>query len=359
MFDFAMRFKSRKRIDIAVSGFDSSTIDLASITQTLLVAEHLSFRQAASTLGIRQSAVSRRVRALEDALGVSLFDRHHGGVRVTAAGSQFLEQARRALFQLDSAIKAAGAAGRGISGHLNIGIVSSISAGFLRELIGIFHAEHPDVRLDISEITAREHLLLIQKGRLDVAFVMGRPSMANCDIAEFWSERVFVALPQGHALCAQEEVEWEALRDAHFILRQSNPGPTIQDYVIKRLADLGHQPNMQRFEVGRETSMHLVALGLGVSVTSEATIGNSFPGLEFRPIAGVANLIPFSGVWSPKNDNPAFRRFLSLARVLSKKWANYSRNIMIPVLEGEATQKVIARSLVFVAASVQMFDLLT
>ena len=60
-------------------------IDLVSVTQALLVAEHLSFSRAAQVLGVRQSAVSRRVRALEDKLGVSLFEREldrcpaHGG----------------------------------------------------------------------------------------------------------------------------------------------------------------------------------------------------------------------------------------------------------------------------------------
>ena len=47
-------------------------INLVSVSQALLVAEHLSFSRAVQVLGVRQSAVSRRVRALEDALGVSL-----------------------------------------------------------------------------------------------------------------------------------------------------------------------------------------------------------------------------------------------------------------------------------------------
>ncbi len=311
----------------SMHGSQSPIIDFISIAQALLVAEHLSFRQAASVLGVRQSAVSRRIRSLEDTLGVSLFERYHGGVRITAAGARFFERARLALAQLDHAVKTAGAAGRGENGHLRIGVFSSIASGFLRELVRTFCEQHPDVALQISEISSREHIALIRKGRLDVAFVIGRTAVANCEIAQFWTERLFVVLPQGHVLYAKEEIEWEALRDEHFILRQSDPGSTMQDYVVKRLADLGHRPSLQRFDVGRETTMHLVALGLGVSLTSEATTGNSFPGVEFRPIAGGNDVIPFSAVWSPNNDNPAFRRFLSLARVLSKKWNTHSADV--------------------------------
>ena len=90
-----------KRSSVGDSG--SPRIDFVSITQGLLVAECLSFRRAAAVLRIRQSTVSRRVRSLEDTLGVSLFERFSGGVRVTAAGARFFDRARYALVQLDQA----------------------------------------------------------------------------------------------------------------------------------------------------------------------------------------------------------------------------------------------------------------
>ena len=79
-------------------------IDLVSVTQALLVAEHLSFSRAAQVLGVRQSAVSRRVRALEDKLGVSLFERDNTGVRITEAGRRFLERTREPPSVIDQLI---------------------------------------------------------------------------------------------------------------------------------------------------------------------------------------------------------------------------------------------------------------
>jgi DNA-binding transcriptional LysR family regulator len=63
-------------------------IELTTVHQALKVAEHRSFRRAAEALGICQSSISKRVRNLEDVLGVDLFDRHHAGVKVTDAGRQ-------------------------------------------------------------------------------------------------------------------------------------------------------------------------------------------------------------------------------------------------------------------------------
>jgi DNA-binding transcriptional LysR family regulator len=337
----------------------SPVIDLASITQALLVAECLSFRRAARVLDIRQSAISRRVRALEDVLGVSLFERHHAGVRVTAAGARFFDQARDALLQLDYAVKTAAAAGRGTIGRLDIGILSSMAAGFLREVIRVYRARNPDVALQILEGASVEQLALVRKSRLDVAFVLGTPDVPNCDLVQLWTEQIFVALPQEHILCEYDEINWEVLRNEQFILCQSEKGRALHDHLIKRLAELGHNPSVQRLDVGRETLMHLVALRLGLSLTSEAAVATQFPEVVFRPIGGDAGVIAFSAVWLPNNDNPAFRRFLSLARSVAKQWKQRSTDCAMPHSSRRAKGEAISRSLAFLVVSVQMLGPLT
>jgi DNA-binding transcriptional LysR family regulator len=304
-------------------------IDLVSVTQGLVVAECLSFRRAARVLGTQQSAISRRVRALEDVLGVSLFERNPAGVRPTTAGAQFFEQARDGLRQLDDAVKTAGAAGRGVIGHLHVAILSSMAAGFLREVIRTFHAGHADVALHILEGASREQIALVRGNRLDVAFVLGAPDLPNCNVTQLWTEHIFAALPQKHILCDCDQITWESLRHEKVILCQSELGGAIHDRLITRFAELGYSPWVERLDVGREALMHLVALGLGVSFTSEATVATQFPEVVFRPMAGAGARIPFSAVSLPNNDNPAFRRFLSLARAMAKKWEHQPRDAAV------------------------------
>ena len=342
---------------LGIGSAESPSIDLLSIAQGLLVAECLSFRRAARVLGVRQSAISRRVRALEDVLGVSLFERHHAGVRVTPAGAVFLDQARDALLRLDYAVKTAAAAGRGTIGRLDIGILSSMGAGFLREVIRIYRERHAGVAMQVLEGASLEQIALVRESRLDVAFVLGTPNVPNCDTAQLWTEHIFVALPLGHALCGSEGISWEALRDEHFIVCQTEKGRAMHDHLITRLAQMGYNPSVQRLDVGRETLMHLVALGLGVSLTSEAMAATQFPEVTFRPIAGDMAKIPFSAVWLPTNDNPAFRRFLSLARSLAKKWGPRPRDSAVP--DRTAKDASISHSVAFLSAFVQMLDLLT
>lgn len=296
-------------------------IELASIVQALTVSEQLSFRGAARALGRSQSVVSRRVRALEDELGVSLFERYSGGVRPTLAGRQFLDRARRALDGLDHAVKSAADAGRGLEGGLRIGIFASIAAGFAHDLLEKYSLENPGVAIDVAEGAPRVHIADIKGRRMDIAFVTGVPTELGCDVTTFWSERVFVALPTAHSLAGLIVVSWNLLKNEHFVVSSDEPGPEIHDFIVKQLSELGHQPMIKRHHVGREALMILVGLGFGLSLISEAGTASSYPGVVFRPVVGGDDVLPFSAVWSPDNDNPALRRFLSAARVMAKERA--------------------------------------
>ena len=71
--------------------------------------------------------------------------------------------------------------------------------------------------------------------------------------------------------------------------------------------------------------MHLVALGFGISIASEAATATRYPEVVFRPLATAEDMLPYSAVWLPGNDNPALRRFLSLARSLASGSAGAGR----------------------------------
>ncbi|WP_259331090.1 LysR family transcriptional regulator, partial [Acetobacter pasteurianus] len=89
-------------------GIAGGRIPLITLLQLLSVAEHLNFRQAASALGVTQSSVSARIKALEETLGISLFERRHRGVRLTEAGQRFVVEVAAGIEQLDHAVQTAG-----------------------------------------------------------------------------------------------------------------------------------------------------------------------------------------------------------------------------------------------------------
>jgi DNA-binding transcriptional LysR family regulator len=292
-------------------------IVLQYLRYVLAAAEKHSFRQAAIELGVWESTISRGICDLEDEIGVSLFIRHPGGVTLTNAGTKFLNRTRTAIGHIEYALKDAGAAGRGEVGMIRIGIFSSLTSGFLADLLQTYQAANPFVRLDFAEGGPADHVAAVQHHRVDVAFLTGEPASYGCEAVHLWDERVFIVLPQGHWLTERKEIGWDDLHGEHFIVSEANSGPEIHDYLVKHLAELGHHPTVERCGVGRDNLMKLVTLGRGLTLTSEATTGAAFPGVVYRPIEG--EWLPFSAVWSRRNDNPAFRRLLSMARMLSKR----------------------------------------
>jgi len=288
-------------------------------------AEHGSFRKAGIALSIRESAISRRIRDLEDHLGASLFQRHSGGVSLTLAGQRFLRRARIILQQIDGGARDIAAIGRSEEGHIKVGIFSSFASGFLFELLRAFDKDHAGVLVELIDGNPSEHVAAVRQLQLDVAFITGVGAWSGCETDHLWCERVFAVLPREHSLARKEVVNWPDLVGESFIVSDAAPGPEIHDYLIQRLAELGYHPEVQPQYVGRDNLLSLVAVGRGVTLTSEATTVAQIPGITYRPIAN--EVLPFSAVWSPKNDNPACRRLLSLARSMARS----GKTVITPV----------------------------
>jgi DNA-binding transcriptional LysR family regulator len=287
-------------------------IELRHLRYAVAAADHGSFRRAAMALKIQESAVSRRIRDLEDEIGVALFIRHSGGVILTHAGKKFLRRSRQVLDQISHAAADVATIGRGEEGVVRLGIFSSLASCFLSQLLHAFSAQHADVRIDIIEGAPSDHISAVQQHRLDVAFVTGCPILNDCDIAQFWTEQVYVVLPVVHPLAKLKVIRWCDLHEQSFVVSNADPGPEIYDFLIKNLAGLGVHPKIERHRVGRDNLMQIVSFGRGLTLTSQATTATRFPGVVYRPLQG--EVLPFCAVWSPRNDNPAFRRFLSLAK---------------------------------------------
>lgn len=289
-------------------------MELSDLRSFVDVAQALNVRRAAVAAGVRPSTLSRRIAKIEGELGVSVFERHSSGVRLTRAGREFFDTASNALRDIEYGARQARTAGRGACGHLRIGIFASIACGFCYEVIRSFRSEYPGVEMELTEGAPCEHLRRLRERRLDVAFVTGKCDRQDLDSEIMWSEAVALALAEDHPAAASERIQWSDLREERFIISLQEPGPEIHDWLVARLGGLGRSPEIVRVSVARETLFVLVGLGLGLSVVSHAGTGIIYPNVVFRPVGDPDDVLPFSAIWSPDTDNPALRRLLSVMR---------------------------------------------
>ena len=292
-------------------------VELKDLDALMTVAEIGSLRGAAALLGLEPSAISRRVRRLEDRLGASLLERSRSGVRLTNAGRLFHNDARNALNRLDDAIHAVGAAGQAANGEVSIGIVGSLSSLFVGQLIRQYRAKHPSVALNLSEGSHHDHLAALTDRSLDLAFVPGRPTIEGCGVEHLWSEPIVAVLASDDVRSAQSRLSLASLAEDQFIVSRDPPGRDVHDLIVRSLSQLGFHPRISRYKVSREALILMVGLGFGTSLTCGSEMRLSYPQVTFVPLDGEE--VPFSAIWSPQNDNPALRRFLSLARCLSRE----------------------------------------
>lgn len=290
-------------------------IDLQTLQTVLAVAEEGSFRRTAARLGVNSSSISKAVRKLEDRIGVSLFERHCGGCRLTTAGAAFISGIRRVLQDLRWVVTTAAESGRGDRGALGIGIFESLSSGFARELVERFSSAHPQVDLRFVEGARGSHIRKLLTREIDLAFVFSTEGWTG-DRRLFWREAVLVAVPTGHPLAEAGRLSASCLRDHPILILRADPGPEIHDYLRAKLTAFGDQPVVSIHSVGRENLLNLVGAGLGLSIVAESAAAVTYPGVTFLPLEN--DVLSIYAIWLAENDNPILRRFLTQAAILAK-----------------------------------------
>jgi DNA-binding transcriptional LysR family regulator len=284
-------------------------MDLRQIRYVLAVARHGAVRRAAATLNVDQSIVSAKTRDLEAELGVKLFERHSGGVRLTCPGEVFVAGATHALQVLEDTAARVRTAGRGQSGALSIGYVWSVSAGPANVLLAAQRAQAPAVEIILRERDGSELCAGLMERSLDFAFLVGDDFPRSFEHWVLWSERLFLAVPEASNLSG--DTDW-ALLGAHPLLVSAWEDWTLYQRMADRSGGPRFDPHFH--DCSREGVLGLVAAGRGIAIAPHSTSLILFPGVRFLPIADPAAECEVCGAWLKENDNPALKQFVELLR---------------------------------------------
>ena len=292
----------------------TSGVDLVHLRYAIAAADHGSFRRAAEALRLRQSTLSRCIRQLEERIEMIMFERSSGGIRATQAGRDFLRMARSILEQMDTLVTGAYNVGRGEAGRLAIGFYTSLSAGNLRATLVDYAQRFPRIDVSMIESSRARLTTALRNGAIDVAIVTGETPLLDSEIMSLWSERIVVALPEGHRLADGENISWTDLKGETLLLSRHDPGPEIQDLLVAKLTCPEDRPKVVCHHVTEESIKNLVGAGFGISLMTGASLGANTAGLTCREIrdgTGSAR-IGYSANWREDNDNPALANFLKL-----------------------------------------------
>lgn len=239
----------------------------------IAAAEAGSVSGAARALSISQSSVTEAIRALEDDLGVALFDRQARGLLITHKGSAFLRHARQILEDVAIARTAFRDEGEAMTGRLSLGVTSLVAGYVLSDILSRFRRAYPQVELSVIEDNGEylQHLLI--GGELDVAVLL---TSSVKDRMALHVETLLVSpyrlwLPLGHALAQQEAIALDELAGQPLIQLMVDE---IEESTRRLMGALAVKPQIAFRTRSVEAVRSLVATGAGLAI---------LPSLVYRP----------------------------------------------------------------------------
>mgnify|MGYP001378769778 CR=1 FL=1 len=289
-------------------------MELRQLRYAVAVATHRHFTRAAAAVPVAQPALSHQIKLLEQELGVELFERSRGGVRLTEAGEIFLLRARRALAELDAAREEVAALKGLTTGRLVLGAMQALAGLDLPRLIAAFHAAYPGVDVSLREDSTHDMLTMAARGEIDLAIVaLDVEQPAGLEAIPLVREPVLVAMPAAHRLAALETIAVRQLHGETFIFFK--PGTGLRAVSERAAEHAGFVPR-----VGFQTSSHdrllaLVSEGLGVAFVPASAVGDPPPpAVALRPASPPIDRT-VGVVWrADHRHTPAASAFLSLLR---------------------------------------------
>jgi len=193
-------------------------MDLRQLRTFIHVAELGSFSKAAERLHIAQPALSRQIRMLEAELEAPLLVRHGRGVRLTDAGSLFLDRAAAILRQVEQARADVAAEAGEVSGEVSIGLPPSVGFVLTGPLVADFRSTFPKVKLRIVEGVGGFVHEWMMGGRLDMGVLYHPGSPRNLETAPLWSEDLHLIGPASAKLSPSKPVPLATLAGHPLIL---------------------------------------------------------------------------------------------------------------------------------------------
>lgn len=264
-------------------------MELRQLRYFVRVAEELHFGRAAALLGISQPPLSQQIRALEDELGLALFERTSRRVKLTEPGRVFLAEARRTLDQANRTMEIARRARLGQFGELSIGFTASVP--FVSDVASAlfrFRQAHPTVHLQLDELARATQIAALSDRTLDLGFIRSaeQPALPDGLVATvFLEEDLLVALRADHALARDDgKVPLEAILTEPFILYERRVGAGFNEHLFDLFRKAGHDPHIVLETSGPTALLGLVAAGFGLTIVSRSLTALHLDNLVYREL---------------------------------------------------------------------------
>ena len=257
-------------------------IDTLGVQAFIAIHEQGSFSRAAQSLHITQTALSRRLKNLEEHLGVRLVERSTRTVALTDIGREFLPQAKRLLAELAMALAEIKETGRSLRGDVTLACVPTVGVRFLPRVVQRYSALHPQNRIRILDHSSHDVAAAVLRREAEFGIGMQQVHDPSLTVTPLLEDRYVLVCGAQHALARSKRLTWRQLAGHALIWPGQASGNRL-------LLDQALQPQQLRLRADYEvqhssTAVGLVAEGVGAAVVPELAMQHgAYP--QLRTIA--------------------------------------------------------------------------
>ena len=262
----------------------SDLLEFRLLKYIVAVAEAANFTRASERLFLSQPTLSQQVIALEDGIGVRIFDRRREGSYLTPAGQMLYAYAKEALELRDEVVNTARAMDRGEIPVPRIGLSSFINSDVLQSLRQVYARLFPGSSMQMSGGNPVQLLHRMEQKSLDAAILPLPVTGANWVIAHIASDPLVVCMRSDDPLAAAREIQPSELAGRLKVFRDPETHPAAHYRLMEMLMEIGIRPEASCLATTSADIQLMVQSGFGLALIDEK-IGLA-PNLTTRPIAG-------------------------------------------------------------------------
>lgn len=258
-------------------------LDTTDLRLISLIAQEGSLTKAAARVHLSLSAVSTRMKLLEDRFGFRILYREPSGVRMTQAGGALVSRARRVLDEMRTLEAELAHFSSELRGHIRVFANTTAATEVLPGIARLYLGLHPNINVDIHEQMNDEIVHAVIDGVADVGVVAGSVPPRGLEVSHFATDRLVLVTPLLHPLAQQAAVRFAAtFGHDHVMFRQ---GSTLQAFLDGIARSSGTELNVRTHVQDFESLVRMVEAGIGVGVIPESAARRHARNLKIRLVA--------------------------------------------------------------------------
>ncbi|MBE9603799.1 LysR family transcriptional regulator [Acetobacteraceae bacterium H6797] len=259
-------------------------IDLEQLRTFVAVAEAESLTRASEVLHLSLPAISRRLSALEEELGIALLTRTTRRVSLTQTGREFLPRARRLLDELEESLLGIRETAARRRGLVTIACIPTAAYYFMPATLAEFARRFPAVRVRVMDLSADGVIDAVATGGAEFGIGMEGAGHPEVEFRPLRRDPFVLACRRDNPLATRRNLRWEDLKGLRLVGVSRRSGNRL--ILDRALLPRGIQPNWHYEAEHLSTSLGLVEAGLGVAVVPRLALPRTpHPILVARPLS--------------------------------------------------------------------------